>query len=59
VDDCNAIERNIEEYRALLRRELPRSMRTLLRQLLVEEMSKLTRAQRAKEVEAEEMLAEA
>jgi hypothetical protein len=59
VEDRNSIRLNIEHYRALLQRELPRSMRITMRELLAEEIAKLARAERAEEVKRDEVLAEA
>ena len=49
MEDRKAIELNIERYRALQRRELPRGIRAMLAQLLADEIAKLARVASSEE----------
>jgi len=56
VQDRTSIRRNIEQYRAVLQRDLPSSVRFALRQLLVDEIAKLAQVERGEKTDQEELV---
>jgi hypothetical protein len=53
VQDRTSIRRNIDQYRAVLERELPSSVRFALRQLLADEVAKLDQVERREKTDQE------
>jgi len=56
VQDRSSIRRNIEQYRAVLQRELPSSVRLVLRQLLADEIAKLAQAEHREAIDHDQLV---